>query len=227
MIHSKHNGVKFILVIVLVIFMKAYLFSWVFANGSGNAYEPPPDPGSESRLTGTVTMEADIARGAGYFLEAYAHTLLFMNQLELSNFQGLDYRQLRFLLDTALKRMKQANAAYIHLHRTAEYTPYNPVVIDGLKNFNYEALCISLGLNREIFAGVQAYLGSGSVTEMYGKLISDMEAIIKLITKVKENIDNGVFPNTSRVRQLSQAFSKSLLFGQYVADVFENLANQY
>lgn len=146
-----------------------------------------------------------------------------MNHVELSTLKGMDYSRLQFLLDNALKRMIQANATYIHLKQTAAYTPYNPYIIEALKNFDYEEFCLAHRLNREIFIEVQSYLGSNSVTEMYGKLISDMEVIIKLITLVKENIDNGVFPSTRQVRQLNQAFSVSLLFGQYVAEVFESL----
>ena len=224
MINLKHNGMKIILSIITMIFMNVHSYSLWYANGSGNAYNPPPSPGLES--TGTGSIEADIARGAGYFLEAYADTLLFMNRVELSNIKGMDYSRLQFLLDDALLKMTRANATYVHLKQTAAYTPYNPYTIEALKNFNYEEYCLAHSLNREIFVEVQSYLGSGSVTEMYGKIISDMEAIGKLITLVKENIDNGVFPATTHVRQLNQAFSVSLLFGQYVAEVFEALGSE-
>jgi len=223
MINLKHNGMKLLLGLIIMIIMNIQLLSWWYVNGSGNAYNPPPSPGFE--VTGTVSIETEVARGAGYFLEAYADTLLFMNQVELSNLKGMDYNHLQSLLDNALKHMTQANATYTRLKAKAEYTPYNPVVIEALRNLNYEEFGLTRNLNREIFAEVQTYLAGGSVTEMYGKLISDMEVIIKLITLVKENIDNGQFPSTPQVRQLNQAFSVSLLFGQYVAEVFEALGN--
>jgi hypothetical protein len=50
-----------------------------------------------------------------------------------------------------------------------------------------------------------------------------MGNMIDLLQKVKKNIDKYLFPPVGTVKQLNQTYSFSLLFGQYVADVFESL----
>jgi hypothetical protein len=97
------------------------------------------------------------------------------------------------------------------------------VVIEALKNFNYDRYCESNGLNNEIFNEVKGYLIKGQVSEIYGKLLEDMETMIVLLQSVKKNIDNNLFPPVRTVRQLNHNYSTSLLFGQYVADIFEAL----
>jgi hypothetical protein len=218
MTNLKHIGLKLLLGVLVILITNTQIFPWYYANGSEDAFIPPPDSSNEG--TSPSTIEADIVRGAGYFLQAYANILQFMNHVELSTLKGMDYQQPQSLLDSALTQMIQANATFTHLIHTAGYTPYNPYTIETLKKFNYEEFCLTHRMNKEIFAEVQSYLGSGSVTEMYGKIISDTENIIKLIILVKEKIDNGIFPSPFHVRQLNQTFSLSLLFGQYVADVF-------
>jgi lipopolysaccharide export LptBFGC system permease protein LptF len=171
----------------------------------------------------TDLIEQYIAEGAGYFLDSYSCTLQFMRKVELAINRELNYPELNQLLDSALTNMEQARATYKLLKETADQTSYNPAVIDALKNFNYDLYCYSNGLNREIFNGVKSYLIRGQVREIYGKLLSDMGTIIDLLQTVKKNIDNNLFPPVGTVRQLNQTFSTSLLFGQYVAGVFEAL----
>ncbi len=164
-----------------------------------------------------------IAEGAVYFLDSYSCTLQFMRKVELASDRELNYPELNQLLDAASINMEQARATYKLLKETADQTSYNLAVIEALKNFNYDLYCYSNGLNREIFNGVKSYLIRGQVREIYGKLLTDMGIIFDLLQTVKRNTDNNLFPPVGTVRKLNQTFSTSLLFGQYVAGVFEAL----
>jgi hypothetical protein len=122
-----------------------------------------------------------------------------------------------------LVNMQQARDTYKLLKETAEITPYNPVVIEALKNFEYDSYCESNWLNKEIFTGVKSYLIDGRVTEIYGKSLADMDAMIYLLKLIKKNIDSNLFPPVKAVRKLNQTYCTAFLFGQYVAGVFTDL----
>jgi hypothetical protein len=212
---------KVILVITALMMFTSNSFSWWYANGSGGAYGGSGDGDGLGAPSGQIDQY--IVEGAGYFLDSYSYTLQFMRKVELSDNLGLNYPELSQILDSALVNMQQAMDTYKLLKETADITPYNPEVIEVLKNFNYDLYCETNGLNNEIFTGVKSYLVKGQVTEIYGKLLSDMEIMIDLLQKVTKNIDKNQFPPVKTVRQLNQVYSISLLFGQYVADVFESL----
>jgi hypothetical protein len=195
------------------------LFSYWYANGSECAY----DCDCEGLSASISPIDQYIVEGAGYFLDSYSYTLQFMRKVELADHQGLNYPELSQILDSALINMEQARYTYKLLKEAAEITPYNPIVIEALKNFDYDRYCEINGLNKEIFNGVKSYLIDGRVTGIYGKLLADMDAMLFLLKLIKKNIDNNLFPPVKTVRKLNQSYSTSLLFGQYVADVFESL----
>jgi hypothetical protein len=217
---------KLFLGIVILLFLNFNLFSWWTVNGSGSAYN-----GDDSSSGGDTTssdnnvgvIDIYIALGGGYFLESYSKTLTFMNKTELAALYGMNYNELQVLLNDALLNMELANHTYGYLHQIAANTPYNPVVIQALKDFNYHDFCSENNCNREIFSQVQSYLSNGKVTEMYGKIIAHTQEIIDLLQLVKGDIDQRTFPSTKNVRQLNQAYSTTLLFGQYIAEIFEAL----
>jgi hypothetical protein len=146
-----------------------------------------------------------------------------MRKVELADNRELNYPELSQILDSALVNMQQARDTYKLLKETADITPYNPEVIEALKNIDYDRYCEENGLNDEIFNRVKSYLVKGQVTGIYGKLLADMGIMVDLLQKVKKNIDKNLFPPVKTVRQLNQTYSFSLLFGQYVAGIFEAL----
>jgi hypothetical protein len=216
---KKSTILRILLVITYLTIFNINLFSWWWCNNSDGAYN-----GSGDGLGAPTSPIAQyIAEGAGYFLDSYSCTLQFMTKVELASQRGMNYPELSQLLDAALVNMQQARDTYKLLKETADNTPYNPLVIEALKNFNYELYCKTNGLNKEIFTGVKGYLSSGNVTGIYGKLLADMGIMVNLLQAIKKNIDNNMFPPVGAVRQLNHIYSTSLLFGQYVAAVFEAL----
>jgi hypothetical protein len=214
---------KILLAITFLSMLSTNSFTYWYANGSGTTYNSSSE-GLSSPSSLVDDIDQYIVEGAGYFLDSYSYTLQFMRKVELSANRELNYTELSQLLDTALGNMKQARDTYKRLQETAEVTPYNPVVIEELKNFDYDRYCENNGLNKEIFTGVKSYLIDGRVTEIYGKLLADMDAMLYLLKLIKKNIDSNLFPPVKSVRKLNQTYSTALLFGQYVADVFTDLA---
>ena len=219
---KKFTIVRILLIITALMIFNTDSFSLWYCNNSENAYNGSGDGLSS---TSSLVNEIDqyIVEGAGYFLDSYSYTLQFMRKVELSANRELNYLELSQLLDAASINMQQARYTYKLLKETADITLYNPEVIEALKNFNYDLYGEINGLNKEIFAEVKSYLIKGQVTEIYGKLLADMGIMADLLQVVKKNIDNNLFPPVKTVRQLNQSYSTSLLFGQYVADIFEAL----
>jgi hypothetical protein len=213
---------KIILVITAVVTFSTNSFSWWYCNNSGSAYNSSGD-GLSSPSSFVDDIDQYIVVGAGYFLDSYSYMLQFMRKVELAANMDLNYPELSQLLDAALVNMQQARNAYKRLKETAEITPYNQVVIEALKNFDYDRYCEINGLNKEIFTEVKSYLIDGRVTEIYGKLLADLDAMVFLLKLIKKNIEINLFPPAKAVRKLNQTYSTSLLFGQYVAAVFDSL----
>jgi hypothetical protein len=55
------------------------------------------------------------------------------------------------------------------------------------------------------------------------KILADTEKILRLLTPVKAAVDAGKFPTLADVWDLNQAFSRTLMFGQYAARVFHEI----
>jgi hypothetical protein len=219
---KKFTIIRILLVITAFVIINTNSFALWWCNNSGSSYN-----GSSDGLSSPSSLVADIdqyiVEGAGHFLDSYSYTLQFMRKVELSANRELNYPELSQLLDAALVDMQQARDTYKLLKETAETTPYNPVVIEALKNFDYDRYCEINWLNKEIFTGVKSYLIDGRVTEIYGKLLADMGTMKYLLKLIKKYIDSNMFPPVKAVRILNQTYSTSLLFGQYVAGVFESL----
>ena len=212
---------KIILGIVFITLLQINSFSYWYINCSDTGYGGGGDSTSES---GTTTAIGDyIVDGAGYFLGSYDKTLMFMKKVEWYEKQEVTNDELINLLDNALEQMKLAYTTYVSLNQLAYSTPYNPVVIDALKNFNYDGFQAEYNLNGEIFADAKTYLGKGDIRGVYRKVMWDTAQLIGLLNRVKEKLEAGVFPPLKEVWKLNQAYSQSLLFGQYISQVFGNL----
>ncbi|MCP5052613.1 MAG: hypothetical protein GY940_35925, partial [bacterium] len=91
---------KFVFTLTILMTMSSYAFPWWYVNASENGF----GGGAES----SSDLESYIIEGAGYFLESYSDTLLFMKKVELSGRDGLDHGELSAMLGSALTNMEQA-----------------------------------------------------------------------------------------------------------------------
>ena len=202
---------KITLGVICLILLNVYSYSRWWCNYSDNAFD------------GKITIKDCIASGAEFFLDSYSNTLLFMKKTESSSFEDLNYEELGTILDRALSSMNLANEAYVELKQAADHTPYNPVVINALRNYNYDNFRESTPVNDAVFTEVKMYLLNGDIRGVYGKILADTDNIVNLLKKVKSSVDEGKFPSLNDVWNLNQAFFNTLLFGGYVAKVFHEL----
>jgi len=146
--------------------------------------------------------------------------LLLLNKIEMSDLYGVNYNDLRDTLYSAIESMEGAKEAYITLKQRAETTPYIQEKINRLISFDYTGFQEEKGLDSIIFNDVEVYLKEGDVTGLFGETLSAMETILRMLYQVKKTIDNDQLPENSSLWRLNQKYSKTLLFGQYAAEVF-------
>lgn len=208
---KKFLKLKIIVGIGILVFLSQYTFShWVcntfpiIFNGSGDFQ---------------TSLDNYVIDGAGYFLEAYSNTLMLMKKIEWSGKESLNTDEVKLLVENALENIESAREAYVNLTRAADNTPYNPVIIDKLKNFDYDAFQKDNGLNPGVFSSVKAYLANGDIRKLYYDFSSTVEEISGLLKQVNEQINVGNFAPVKEIWKLNGLFSESLLFGQYVSQV--------
>jgi hypothetical protein len=201
--------------IFLVVALSNMAFPWWTINRSDSAFEKSAEKNAASSL------ESYVVAGAGYFLDSYAHTLLFMRKLELGGENSTADPVTIQLLDSALSSIKQANLAYIQLKRLADTTPYHLPVIDALQKFDYENFCTLYGIEDKNFSRAREYLSKGDIRSIYGIMVNDTDRICRLLLQVKNQANAGTFPSTWDVWKLDQAYSGTERFGQYVSRIFD------
>lgn len=204
---------------LFIIALTVNAFPHWLANGSGRGFE---DPGESSAA---ISLEDYVVQGAGYFLDSYAHTLLFMKKLEWSGKNGAVDPGSVPLLDRALKSMELAHHAFSQLKRLADITPYNAAVIDALCKFDYDGFRAAYGIEDKTFDRVRDYLSKGDIRSVYGDIVTDTGTIIELLKEIKEQVDAGVFPSTWDVWKLDRTYSAAERFGQHTARVFDAIGN--
>ncbi|MCX6578613.1 MAG: hypothetical protein NT166_00340 [Candidatus Aminicenantes bacterium] len=209
--------VKTFVGILFMVILGCQAFPVWYVNKSGGGFV---DTGVSPASVG---LEDYVVAGAGYFLESYADTLLFMKKLEVGGENSLKDADTALLLEAALKNMEQAHKTYLELKRLADITPYNTAVADALIKFNYDGFQAAYSIDDRMFDRVRETLGKGDIRAVYGLIITDAETIIKRLNQVKSQVDAGAFPSTWDVWQLDRAYSDSARFGQYVSRIFDAL----
>lgn len=171
-------------------------------------------------------IEGYVMEGAGYFLKSHSDTLLLLNQIELSDLNGVDYVELQQLVDNALTNMLNAKAEYTSLTQIADTALYDQTVVDQLPAFGYYSFQQAKGLNNGILGQVEDYLGNGDVRGIIHKILLDTQVIIDKLVDVKSVIDTGSLPETSDLWRLNQFYSDTQLLGQYAAEVFYDITGK-
>ncbi|MCP5046063.1 MAG: hypothetical protein GY940_02755 [bacterium] len=218
------NQKRVILSVCVVVFLVSLVSAPVFGRAIWNFTETGFDEGSSQssgigQLNGN-SIETYIIRGAGYFMRSYSDTLLVLNRIEMSDLEGVDFEQLRLMVDQAIEGMEITRDTYIQLNNKVNSTPYNPVMIGKLLVFDYQKFGVEKGLNGNIFKTVRNYLSEGDLRGAYAYFLSGVENILNNLNQVKQSVDTGNLPDNEVIWRLNQQFSEAQLFGQYVAEVF-------
>jgi hypothetical protein len=193
------------------------LLSIIHLNGSGGGYGDPPTDGKSIVVN---EIEGYVIEGAGYYMEAKSSIEAILNRVEYMDVKGIDYSELSLLVDNALVKIQSAAATYEQLIAIAEKTPYNQVVIDQLKAFDYDRFMELNNLTPIIFKEAARYLSGGDITGIYKHTYQAVKAIETLLLTVKESVLLRILPGIPVFWQLNEQCCRTSLFGSYCARVF-------
>ena len=222
MIKNKKQLIFKAVVFIMVIFlMNTEVFSVICANGSGQGYEDPGDGKSNFASTKeNYIIEAYIEEGGGYFLNAFSNILLVSNRIEMANLKGIDYEELKSIVDIALENIRNAKHTYSILIQTALETPYDMEVISKLKRFDYHGFMTEYSLNSAIFKEVEVNLKNGNITGTFIRIYNSFINIEGLLLLIKNEVDLNKMPALPRIWEVNEEASNTLTFGQYITRVF-------
>jgi hypothetical protein len=179
--------------------------------------------GGESKSLTSFTMRIYIIEGAGYFLNSHSSIQALLNRVELSELNVIDFNEMREILYKAIEDIEKAKDSYYSLIQEAYRTPYNPVMINFLLNFDYYNFQKEKGLNLTVFENVKNYLSRGDIRGIFSNFLANSESILEQLYAIKEWLDADKFPKISSLWRLNQDYVEAQLFGQYTSEIFHEI----
>ena len=219
---TKNFAVNVFIGLFLTSVISMNLFPVICANGSGNGFIGGVEE-VKSVNGASEQIETYVIEGAGNFLNAQANIFLFLNKVEMGDLKGINHSELQVILNDAIYYMKEASLSYENLIKTAEITPYNLDVINNLKSFNYDEFAIEKKLNPIIFRKVKNLLGAGNIIGAYQLINAKFNKITALLGGLQKDTELNKTPEPDALWTLNNQCSHTLLFGQYIAEVFYEL----
>ncbi len=218
---KNQSMLKCIMGIALSLAISMNIFAVIQLNGSGHGYcDYPTKPDCSGTPDGMAAfaepvvpglIDRSIVQGAAAYLNAYSAYLSFLNRIELSGQNSLDYAEAERLLADALRNIKTAKDAYYQLVAAAEATPYNPVVLAQLAAFDYDGYMKSQGLESSIFKKVRGYLQPGYITGAYILTYSRVKEIESMLTAIKSTLSLKSIPVLHDIWKVNELFAGTLL----------------
>ena len=207
----------FVIVFILFLF-NMNGFSKIIANYSEKGFESP----------GREIIRLHIIEAAGYFLKSYSNFLLLLNNVELSDIERerIDYAQCRQIINDTILQMENARERYGTLKQIADSTPYNQTVISRLLDANDSLLQERDGSKSVISNEVAVYLRSGDVRGIYHQMFSDTRQILDMLSVIKSAVEAEMTPANFDLWKVNRFYSRSMLLGQYIAEIFSKITGQ-
>jgi hypothetical protein len=220
---SKNIMLQGIVGLVLVASLANFGYSYI----SGNWRECLSAPGCTCTLTSDIakstitTLKIYIMESAGYSFESYAAYQSFLNRVEMADINGIDYKELKTILYSAIERMEKARASYENVKLIAVKTSYNQDLIDKLMKFDYEGFRSQYGLNEPIFERVKSLLLTGDVPGIDDNVIANVDTILKQLYTARAIVDKDILPDVSILWRINQSYFEAQLFGQYLSEILK------
>jgi hypothetical protein len=221
----KSKNIMFQAIIGLVLI--ASLSNFSYSALSGNWRECLAAPGCTCSFTldiaksATTTLKTYIILSAGYSFDSYAAYQSFLSRVEMADINGIDYKELKSILYSAIEHMEKARASYENVKLIAVKTSYNQDLIDKLMKFDYEGFRSKYGLNEPIFERVKSLLLTGDVPGIDDNVIANMDTILKQLYTARAIVDNDSAPDVSTLWRINQSYFEAQLFGQYLSEILK------
>ncbi len=217
------SNTMFAVITILFLFTLSVHPAIVF-NETGEGYEDDGyavDGGNAAdRSYGVSQIETLIILSAGQFIKSHSTFQRFLEKVELSELYGANFNEFRSVLNDAIASMESATANYYELLRVASLTPYNPYVIELLKDFDYDDFQEGKNFNSGIYREVKSFLEKGDITGTYRNMFHKTLSLLCALYAVKYCTDENNFPKIKDLWEVSQMYSDSHFFGQYCTQVF-------
>lgn len=208
------------LTVIAFVLIPNFGFAVLTGNHTQLAYSEP-DTSSSFGEVHSIKFYIEVA--GGHYFMANADIQQLMNRFELQDIDRVDMTEMSRLVDNAIANMNCALETYKLLIEKAEKTPYNQVILDELKNYEYDDFLVLYRLNRDVFDTVEGLLKKGDITGVYRVIHAKCQAIIAGLENVKEFLGQGVLPDQADFWKLNEMLAQTSLFGSYVARIFFTL----
>ncbi len=199
--------------ICLIILISIYCYPWINSNGIGIMV-------NGSGIKDRAGVNEYTFKGGTYFLEAYSNVIAYLKVVENEATEKLDTTEVQLYLDNALENVKLARDTFSQLKEEMLTASYNMISVKMLKNMDYIAFRVSISADKETFNQVSFYLKRADIPGLIGKMVSDMDAMMRTLKQLKLKIPMGIIASLPLSWELNRQFSESLMFGQYAAQVF-------
>lgn len=200
-------------------------FAYIKLNGVGGGYGDDGAGTASTQASADGSIEYYVMTGGAYFLDANSHIQSLLAMVERQDFHGVNYADLLAAADNALLFLHKAADSYSRLIDLADHSPYNSLVLEKLRVFDYDAFAKQFGLSSDSVSPVRRFLHNGDITGMLKKAHNEYMVMIDLLTRIKTALYQFRLPDLSLCWQLNEAQAASSLFGSIVARIFAAIRN--
>ena len=220
---------KYFVTVIMMLSIFCICSPFSYARIAFNWRECLVAPGCTCEVTLAITkstipsLRTYIMESTGYFLTSHSDYQDFLNRVEMSDIKGIDYKELRELIYSAIDNMEKAREAYVNLKTASEKIPYHQEMIDQLMKFDYDGFRVKNGLLEPIFSKIKNLLGKGDIVGLDNAVLANMDAILIKLYEVKAAVDKDLAPEIGLLWRTTQAYFEAQLFGQYMSEVFSDI----
>ena len=207
-------------IILTLLVFSGYQYGYFAHNYTCIVYPEQCPDGKESsgQSLGKLIVEA-----ASFLLQSNSDYQLFLKNYENSAIYGVNFAIFREIIDNTAENMENANLKYLQIWEISKGLDYDPLVLEKLKQFDYEKFQKENNLNPSIFQEVTNFLKTGKVNGIYERFYNDTADILGGLRIIKASIDSGSIPAIKDCWRVNQEYLKLELFGMYVSQVFFEL----
>jgi len=209
---------KLSLIGTIVLFASVTLFGVVFGNDGEAGYN-----GGDGSKTAANPLKTLIITGAGHFIQSHARFQQFLHKIELAELYGVNYDELRGILNETISSIESAKTTYYDFIKLAAVTPYDQSFIAALESFDYDDSREKHNLNAVIFSRLESLLRDGNLTGVYEEIYAKTGIISHLLHTVQSFVDKDIFPAIPILWEINQVYFDGYLFGQYAAMIFSHI----
>jgi hypothetical protein len=167
------------------------------------------------------SLQTYIVESAWYFLTSHADYQDFQALVEMTDINGVDYKEMKNILYSAIDNMEKARAVYANLKVAAADIPNDRAMMDRLRVFDYDGFQAKYGLLGSIYEKVKSLLVKGDTAGLDDAVLANMDAILKQLYEVKTIVDGDRSPDIAILWRLNQSYFEAQLFGQYMSEIIK------